>query len=177
MCRALIFGLLHVLVDLCQVCSYDAPPGQNWTFPWGVTSWNIGTKKEISKFFFSETGRPRALIFGMLHVLVDLYQVCSYDTPPGQNWTFPWGVTSWNIGTKKEISKFFFSETGRPRALIFGMLHVLVDLYQVCSYDTPPGQNWAFLGGGGGGAHKLEHRNKERKFQSSSSLKLEGLEL
>ena len=32
------------------------------------------------------------------------------------------------------------SETTRPRALIFGMLHHLVDLYQVCSnYSPAPG--------------------------------------
>ena len=52
-----------------------------------------------SKFLFSENGRRRALIFGMQHHLVDLYQVCSYDalvvkTGPAS------GVTSLNI-TKK----------------------------------------------------------------------------
>ena len=34
----------------------------------------------------------------------------------------------------------FLSETLRPRALIFGMFHHLVDLYQVCS-SYPPGAN------------------------------------
>ena len=36
----------------------------------------------------------------------------------------------------------------------------------------PRGQNWDCPG-----VHKLKHRNKERKFQNSSSLKLERLEL
>ena len=33
--------------------------------------------------------------------------------------------------------KIFFSETRRYRALIFGMSHLIVDLYQDCSYDVP----------------------------------------
>ena len=79
----------------------------------GVTSWNmsqVGTQKQrkkISKFFFSETGRPRALIFGISHLLEDLYQVCSYDAPDVKTGPAP-GVTSWKIGTKKPIFKVFF---------------------------------------------------------------------
>ena len=61
--------------------------------PWGS---QVGT----SKFFFSETVRIRAMIFGIMHLFVDLYQFYSYDsfgvkTDPNL------GVTSWNIGTKK----------------------------------------------------------------------------
>ena len=33
--------------------------------------------------------------------------------------------------------KMFLAETARPRALIFGMVHYLVDLYQVCSNYGP----------------------------------------
>ena len=55
----------------------------------------------------------------MLHLLVDLYEVCSYDAP-GVKTGPATGVTSWNIGTKKENFKLFFSETGKPRAVIFG---------------------------------------------------------
>ena len=63
---------------------------------------------------------------------MDLYQVCSYDAPGVKTGPVP-GVTSWNIGTKKENFKILLSETGWRRALIFGMWHILVDLYQVCS--------------------------------------------
>ena len=63
---------------------------------------------------------------------MDLYQICSYDAPAVKTGPTP-GVTSWNIGTKKPIFKFFFSETGCHRDLIFGMWHLLADLYQVCS--------------------------------------------
>ena len=41
-----------------------------------------------------------------------------------------------NLGLYRETHEKFFSEIIRPRALIFGMQHQLVDLYQVCSnYD------------------------------------------
>ena len=33
--------------------------------------------------------------------------------------------------------KIFLSETTRPKALVFGMKHHLVDLYQVCLNKTP----------------------------------------
>ena len=41
----------------------------------------------------------------------------------------------------KNIEKIFLSETIRPRALIFGMKHHLVDLYQVCSKYAPGDKN------------------------------------
>ena len=34
-----------------------------------------------------------------------------------------------------------FSETARPRALIFDMKHCLIDLYQVCSNGAPGVRN------------------------------------
>ena len=80
---------------------------------------HIEIKKEILKIFLSQTVTPRTLIFGMCHLQVDLYQVSSYDAPEVKTGPAP-GVTSWNIGAKTEISKFFFSATSRPRALIVG---------------------------------------------------------
>ena len=47
---------------------------------------------------------------------------------------------------REKHEKIFLSETTRPRALVFGMKHHLVDLYQVCSkMATPPGSH-ALLG-------------------------------
>ena len=83
-----------------------------------VTSLIIGRKKENSKCFFSETRSCRALIFGILHFLVDFYKVCSYDAP-GVKIGPALVVTCSNI--RRKTSKFFFSENGRHRALIFGM--------------------------------------------------------
>ena len=37
--------------------------------------------------------------------------------------------------------KICLSETIRPRALVFGMLHHLVDFYQVCSNYAPVTKN------------------------------------
>ena len=42
---------------------------------------------------------------------------------------------------KKLHDKIFLSETTRPRALIFGMKHHLVNLYQVCLNYFPGAKN------------------------------------
>ena len=47
-----------------------------------------------------------------------------------------------NIGLCREnIKKIFLSETTRPRALILGMKHHLVDLYHICSNYAPGAQH------------------------------------
>ena len=85
------------------VCSYDAP-GVKTGLTLGVTSLNIETKKETLQFFFFENGNCTALIFGVKHLLVDLYQVCSYDAPLVKTDPASW-ATDWNIGSKKENFK------------------------------------------------------------------------
>ena len=83
------------------------------------------------------------------------------------------GVTSPKHKNKEEKTlKFFFSETRKCRALIFGMKHLLVDLYQDCSYDAPGVKT-----GLAPGVTILKHRNKDGKLHNSSFLKLEGAEL
>ena len=79
------------------------------------------------------------------------------------------GSQAGRLEQRKKISKL---ETGRLRALIFGMEHLLVDLYQVCKYDAPGIKTGIAQWG-----HKLEHRDKEDQLQISSSVKLEGLKL
>ena len=49
-------------------------------------------RENMKKILLSETIRPRALIFGMKHHLVDLYQVCSNNAPWANNCS-PFGVT------------------------------------------------------------------------------------
>ena len=77
----------------------------------------------------------------MIYLLVDLYQDCSYDAPGVKTGPAPrgggGGVTSLKQEQRRKTLKFFFSETRKCRALIFGMKHLLVDLYQDCSYDAP----------------------------------------
>ena len=73
---------------------------------------------------------------------------------------------------RRKILKFFFSETRKCRALIFGMKHLLVDLYQDCSYDAP-----GIKTGLATGVTISKHRNKDGKLQNSSFLKLEGAEV
>ena len=50
----------------------------------------IGLYREnIKKIFLSEFTMPKALIFGMKHYLVNLYQVFSNDAPGAKNWPRP----------------------------------------------------------------------------------------
>ena len=64
----------------------------------------------------------------------------------------------------KGTLKFFFSETRKCRALIFGIKHLL-DLYQDCSYDAPGVKTCLAPG-----VTSLKHRNKDGKLQNSSFL-------
>ena len=73
---------------------------------------------------------------------------------------------------RRKTLKFFFSETRKCRALIFGMKHLLVDLYQDISYDAPGVKT-----GLAPGVTISKHRNKDGKLQNSSFLKLEGAEV
>ena len=45
--------------------------------------------EKCEKIFLSETTRPRVLIFGMKHHLVDLYQVCLNYIPRAKNGPVP----------------------------------------------------------------------------------------
>ena len=88
--------------------------------PWGHIFYKGLYKEKHGKIFLSETIRHRALIFGMYHHLVDLYQVCS-KMPQGLKMARPWGHML-TIGLYRENhEKIFWSETTRPRALIVGM--------------------------------------------------------
>ena len=55
---------------------------------------------KTTKIFLSETTRPRAVIFGMKHHLVDLYQVCTNYAPGAKNGSAPGGYMFF-IGIKK----------------------------------------------------------------------------
>ena len=92
--------------------------------------------------------------------------------PWGQKWLRPGGHKFETKEQRRKTLKFFFSETRKCRALIFGMKHLLVDLYQDCSYDAPK-----FKTGPAPGVTSSKHRNKQENFQNSSSLRLESAEL
>ena len=106
---------------------------------------------------------------------MDFYQDCSYDALGVGTGPAPGGGvggTSSKQEQRRKTLKFFFSETRKYRALIFHMKHLLVDLYQDCSYDAPGVKT-----GLAPGVRILKHRNKDGKLQNSSFLKLEGAEL
>ena len=85
-------------------------------------------KEKHEKIFLSETTGPRALS-------LDIWYVASpsgrSNYGPGAKIGPVAGVTFY-IGLYRKTQKIFLSETIRPRALIFGMKHHLVDLYQFC---------------------------------------------
>ena len=59
---------------------------------------------------------------------------------------WPWGHM-FNIGLYRgKHEKIVLSDATRPRALIFGMKHHLVNLFQVCSIYIPGAKNGSPLG-------------------------------
>ena len=83
----------------------------------------IGLYRENHEIIFlSETTRHRALIFGMLYPLVNLYQVFLKIISLGPKMDPPWSHMFYiGLYIEKHIEKIFLSETISPRALIFGM--------------------------------------------------------
>ena len=93
----------------------------------------------------SEVVWPRALIFSMYHHHVDLFQVCSnyaLGAILGPKMAPPWGhMFTTQAYIRRSMKKNFSSETTRPRGLIFGITHQLVNLHQVCSNYNPGTKN------------------------------------
>ena len=93
-------------------------------------------RENHEKIFLSETARPKVLIFSMKHHLVNVYQVCSNNTPGAKKWIGLQGHMFYiDLKNMKKISSL--KQTIWPRALIFVMKHHLVNLYQVCSNYFP----------------------------------------
>ena len=88
--------------------------------PWGHMCY-IGLYREKDEtIFLSETTMPRALIFGMKHYLVNLYQFVQIIYL-GPKMAPPKGHMSYIGLYREKHEKIFLSETIWPRALIFGM--------------------------------------------------------
>ena len=96
----------------------------------------------------------------------------SYDAPGVKSVPASGGHNFETWEQRRKTLKFFFSETRRCRALIFGMKYLLVDFYQNCPCDAPGVKT-----GPAPGVTISKHRNKEGKVSNSSSLKLESAEL
>ena len=108
--------MLHHLVALYQNTSNYASGMEISPMLWGL-GFCIEIKKGIFKnllvpnckdirYEASSSGPlPSAFIFGTYHLLLDLYQVCSYDALGAKTVPAPGGVKSWNKGTMKPIFK------------------------------------------------------------------------
>ena len=104
-----------------------------------------------------------------------LYQVCS-NCDQGQKNALPpggggGGGHMFYIGLHREnVKKIFLSGTTRSKALIFGMWHQLLNLYQVCSNYDPGAKN-----GPSPGSHVL-HGLIYRNMKKSSYMKPQCIE-
>ena len=87
-------------------------------------------RENMKNFYLSETTRPRALIFGMKHHLVDFYQVCSNDV---------WPRCRGHIGLYK-IN--FFSEYGHVAYQIKGNEAYNKMLAKTIPLNTPLTPGW-----------------------------------
>ena len=97
-------------------------------------------RENHEKIILSETTRPRALLFGMKHHLVNLYQVCSNYIPGAKNCPDP-RVTCF-IYLYWEKHEKILSETIWPKSLDIwyeaSPSGPLPSLFQLC----PRGQKW-----------------------------------
>ena len=109
----------------------------------------------------------------MYYLLMDLYQVCSYDATWGQNWPCLGGGGGWggvgvlftilNIGTKKETLKFFFSDVCTISSLTSTkFFHMMPRGVKTCPASV---------------GHKFQHWNRKGKLKNSSPLKKESVEV
>ena len=103
-----------------------------------------------------------------LYKIVHMMPLGSKLAPPGGGGGHKFEIEE----QRRKTLKFFFSEARKCRALIFGMMHLLVDVYQDFSYDAPGVKT-----GLAPGVTSSKHRNKDGKLQKSSFLKLEGAEV
>ena len=96
--------------------------------------------KQFALNIFSETTRPRALIFGMKHFLVDFYQGCSVGGPRVQNGP----AARWRGGSTKVVQ---LVAPGSKMALQDGGGGGSTMIVQLVA----PGSKMALQHGGGGG--------------------------
>ena len=128
--RATKFGIENHLMAFYKDCSKFGPGVKIGPAP-GVTSFTKDYIVKTLRIFLSKSIRPRTTIFGMQHHLVDLYKDCSKFAPRVKIDPAP-GVTSFTQDYIVNFLKVFLSETERPRTVVFGMQHHLVNLYQDC---------------------------------------------
>ena len=144
---------------------------------WARSDWNSGfhgngqlpqgyNGENLKKIFFSETIRPRALIFYVYQCLVTPFINPANRVPGAQIGHAP-GASLSNIGLEWEkYEKIFFSETTRPKTYIFSMQQRLVVPFINPANHAP----WVQVGHAPGviGLHRLIIGKNVKK---SSSLK------
>ena len=125
-CKAQSFDIWYVaspkgcLPRLFKLC----PPGPKRPRP---RDYQFFIEKSLK--IFSDTVRPRAQIFCMMHHLMDVYQDCSNYDPQAKNGPAKRLISFSQVNFKK----IFFSDAVRPRPLIFCMKHHLIFTFALSS--------------------------------------------
>ena len=91
------------------------------------------SEAKIDIWFVASSSRPLPKI---ISEYVSLLKLCSW----GQNGPAP-GLTLLHRLIQDKHEKIFSSEITMPKALIFGMQHHRIDLYQVCLNKAPWAKN------------------------------------
>ena len=124
-------------MDLYQVCSNYAPRAKNGPAPGSHCLHRLIYGKTLKKNLVSS---HKALS-------LDIWYVASPSRPLPRLFKLCSGAHMFYIGVYWEkYEKIFLSETTRPRALIFGRKHHIVNLYQVCSNYIPGAKNGPLQG-------------------------------
>jgi hypothetical protein len=140
----------HLLVDIYQVCSNKSPRSK-LTPPQGVFEFPYLYIVKTLKIFLWKSKKARAYIFCKKHVLVAVYQVCLTESPRVKIGPAP-GVIDFPYMYIVKIWKSFLWKSKSTIDKIYGMKHLLVDFYQVCSkkclrvkIGPAPGGHWFSL--------------------------------
>ena len=100
------------------------PWGQNWPCPGGS---QVEHRNKERKFYNSSSLKLDVLELCYFVRSISLWTSTKFIhmMPQGSGLVLPWGSQDGALGQRRQISKFFFSEIGRGRDLIFCMWHLL----------------------------------------------------
>ena len=115
---------------------HKMPLGSKLAPPWGS---QVEHRNEEGKFHNSSTLKLEGLELWYFVCSISLW-ICTkivHMMPLGSGLVLLWGSQVGAQEQRRQITEFFFFESGRPRPLIFCMYYLQVNLYQVSSFDVP----------------------------------------
>ena len=149
---------------------HKMPLGSELAPPWGS---QVEQRNKERKFYYSSSLKLEYLELWYFVFSISLWTSTKYvnKIPLGSKLAPSWGS---QVEHMNKEQKFYNSSSLKLDGLELWYLVCSIFLWTLPSSFIwcPKGQDWSCPGG-----HKLEHRNKEDKFQIFSSLKVEGLQL